>query len=145
MIKMKVEKNIKFPKIDIDKDIAVVANKIVIPLLTHGIDSNTDINGNKHPDLEPTTIRRKHHSRPLIDTGALRKSFKHRKISENKHIVFINAFRNKVGEYLQIDGVGKKKKHFKFMATTDKMEKESMIYIKDKIKAITQRFNRNGR
>ena len=142
MIKAKITGQIKFPPIDVDDDIEFVAKKIVIPLLRDGIDRNEDVNGSRFPPLEPGTAKAKGHSRPLVDTGLLRKSFKWKKVSKNNYLVYLNKLREKIAEYLQIDGVGRNKKKFKFMAVSKRMELDSIVYMQDKINAAIQRFNR---
>ena len=83
-IKAKILGKIKFPEFDIDKDLGVVSKEIVIPLLMKGIQKNRDIDGGRFPELSAYTKAKKGHSRPLIDTGTLRRQ------RERSVLVFID-------------------------------------------------------
>jgi len=59
MISATVRSNIRLPKFNFQKELLLVAQRIVIPMLAHNIDSNRDMEGKKFPQLEPYTIRKK--------------------------------------------------------------------------------------
>jgi hypothetical protein len=69
----------------------------------------------------------------LIDTGKLISSFVSRLSGKNKVIVTIQGDRKKVGEFLQIKGVGKKRKKFNFFGISTRMEQDAMNYMKRRI------------
>ncbi len=133
MIKTKIRTQINFPKIDLSRELDHVAKKIVIPLLKDSIDAGVNVEGKSHPELDIRTIRRKGHSKPLLETGDLRKSFKAFRKAKDHVIVRIKAGRRKIAEYLQVDGIGKARKRFLFMGVTDGMERDAMKYIKSRI------------
>ena len=129
-MKPDVRLKLDFPKVDFTKDIVIIAQDIVIPLIKEGILTNTNIRGNSFPALSDETARRKGHSRPLQETGKLFGSFRRKVSSKNKVLVFIAGGRNKIAGYLQIDGVGRSKKKLLFMGVTQGMERDSMRYMK---------------
>lgn len=83
-------------------------------------------------------------NKTLIDTGTLRKSFMVKKdfnLVQKAVEITINDDRKEIGGYLQIEGVGKKKKKFHFFGITDGMEKNAFDYMKKQIKKVTAKFN----
>ncbi len=73
--------------------------------------------GSKWPGLEPSTIRRKSKrgkTKKLIDTGLLRTGYEHK--VKGKQVEIFNREAVKVS-HLQVQGVGKKRKRFKVIAT----------------------------
>ena len=105
MIKVTVKNNISFPDILIEQeDLETIAQDIVIADLIKGIDYSMAINGGPLPDNDPKTIKRKGSSKPLIDTGTLRRSFYQESIGKNKVIITIEPERKSIGGYLQ-DGI----------------------------------------
>ena len=70
----------------------------------------------------------------LIETGELLRSFLFKKRGKDTVIIYLNSKRADIGKYLQIDGVGKKKKHFNFFGINSDMEAKAIQYMKNKIK-----------
>lgn len=141
-MKMTVRSNINIPKIDFTKDLYAIAKDVVIPLIKEGILTNTDVTGMPFPSLDPRTSKRKGHSRPLQDTGTLLSSFKRKVNGKNKVLVFISSARDKIAEYLQVSGIGKAKKRFKFLAVTEGMERDANLYMQNVIKKWVRNANK---
>ena len=135
MITATVRGKIKFPKFNFQNDLMVIAQRIVIPLMAQGIESNRDIEGKAFPPNELATIKRKKSDSPLIDTGTLRSSFKHKRRGKSAVVVYLNQSRAKIGKYLQIDGIRSKrgKKYFNFFGITEGMSANAMSYMRNKI------------
>ena len=143
MFSFKVSKVPEFPKFDFTKHLNIVAKKIVIPILEDGIDRSEDVKGGRFPSLEPGTIKGKGHDQPLVDTATLRlEGFKHRKGGKNEHFVYIKKNRRDIVEYLQIDGVGRKKKKFNIIGVSKRMELDSIALMEDIVIARIRRWNR---
>ena len=131
MIKATIKSDINLPKFNFQKELLLVAQRIVIPMLAKNIDSNRDLEGKKFPELEPYTIRKKGHSRPLIDTGKLRSSFQYKRRGNASVKVYINDERNEIAKKLQIKGVDSKrgKKFFNFFGITEGMHADIMSFM----------------
>lgn len=69
----------------------------------------------------------------LIETGKLIRSFYSENLGKGSVRITLKADRKDIGKYLQIDGIGKAKKHFNFFGINPKMENKAMAYIKNKI------------
>jgi len=136
MIKATIKSDINLPKFNFQKQLLLVAQRIVIPMLAHNIDSNRDLEGKKFPELEPYTIRKKGHSKPLIETGELRRSFEYKRKGNASVIIYINDTRNAIAERLQIKGVESKRgrKFFNFFGITEGMHADIMDFMRAKIK-----------
>ena len=136
MIKAMIKSDINLPKFNFQKQLLLVAQRIVIPMLAHNIDSNRDLEGKKFPELEPYTIRKKGHSKPLIETGELRRSFEYKRKGNASVIIYINDTRNAIAERLQIKGVESKRgrKFFNFFGITEGMHADIMDFMRAKIK-----------
>ncbi len=137
MIQAKIINKINFPEITLQEDLENIAKNIIIPDIEMGIDNAMAINGGSLPENEPETIKRKGHSRQLIDTGTLRSSFFYRTLGKNKVIISIKGDRKEIGSYLQNDGVGKKKKFYRFFGISRDAYDSSIGYISKKIKELT--------
>ena len=143
MINVSVKNNINFPKINFQSDLVKIANEVIIPSLAANIDQQQSITGGSLPSLEESTIKYKQKKnlsdKILIATGKLRRSFMQRKQGANKVVIYMNSDRAEIGKFLQVDGVGKKKKHFNFFGISKEMEVNSMKLmvniIKDRINA----------
>jgi len=131
MISATVRSNIRLPKFNFQKELLLVAQRIVIPMLAKNIDSSRDIEGKKFPELEPYTIRKKGHAKPLIETGALRSSFQYKRKGNASVKVYINDERNEIAKKLQIKGVDSKrgKKFFNFFGITEGMHADIMSFM----------------
>jgi len=136
MIKATVKSDINLPKFNFQKELLLVAQRIVIPMLAHNIDSSRDIEGKKFPPLEPYTIRKKGHAKPLIETGALRSSFKFKRKGNASVLVYINDERNEIAKNLQIKGIDSKRgrKFFNFFGITEGMHADIMSFMRAQIK-----------
>ena len=136
MIEATVRSNMQMPQFNFQKELLAVAQRIVIPMLAKNIDDNRDIEGKKFPPLEPYTIRKKGHARPLIDTGELRKSFEYKRKGNASVLIYINDERNAIAERLQIKGVESKRgrKFFNFFGITEGMHADIMDFMRAKIK-----------
>ena len=132
MIRATIRSNIKIPRFNFQKELLTVAQRIVIPMLAKNIDSNRDIEGKKFPKLEPYTISKKGHARPLIETGELRRSFKYKRKGTASVMVYINDKRNAIAKRLQIKGVDSKrgKKFFNFFGITEGMHADIMTFMR---------------
>ena len=136
MIKATIKSDINLPKFNFQKQLLLVAQRIVIPMLAHNIDSSRDIEGKKFPPLEPYTIRKKGHAKPLIETGALRSSFKFKRKGNASVLVYINDERNEIAKNLQIKGIDSKRgrKFFNFFGITEGMHADIMSFMRAQIK-----------
>lgn len=145
-----IKGTLAYPPVRVEPLLNHIAKNIVVKLLKAGIDKNVDIHGKAHPDLEDSTVNGKARKRttggsassyakgkspdhPLVDEGVLYESFITDK-SGDVITIGIGEERNDIAKMLQIDGVGRKKKKFKFFGVTDGMEKDSMSYVTKMIK-----------
>lgn len=135
-LKIKIKTKIKFPtNFDFTSELQSIARKVIIPLIKAGIETGTDIFGKRFPELEESTRKSKQRRgadhRALIDTTELYNSFTYRVKGRNRVLVFIKPSgtpaRNEVAKYLQIEGVGRKKKKFHFFGVTDGMERDALV------------------
>lgn len=164
MFKVDVKSNLSVPTLLLKKDLEYIADRIIIPHLQRGIHNQVQIDNTPFPALEPKTIQRKtgailkstftkkgnirpaaikkvgaggltgFSSKTLIETGALVASFIRKSGSKDTVTVTMTSNRKDIGKYLQIDGVGKKKKKFLFFGVSDIMESQAMSYIRKRIK-----------
>jgi len=141
MIRATIKSNIKIPRFNFQRELLAAAQRIIIPMLAKNIDSNRDIKGKKFPQLEPYTIRKKGHSRPLIETGALRSSFQYKRKGIASVLIYINDKRNEIAKKLQIKGVNSKrgKKFFNFFGITEGMRADIMAYMRLMIRRAIKR------
>jgi len=142
MYKIEINNNIKDNyDFDFSPELKEAAENIIIPLLEEGIATNTDINGGRFPSLEKSTILSKGHSRPLIDTGVLSRSFVSVSRGKSERQVVIDDSRasggagnNEIAFNLQIKGVGHKKKTFLFFGLTKGMVLDIYKLFENKLK-----------
>lgn len=133
MLQAKIINKIKFPEINLQSTLEEIANEIIIPDIVKGIDAGMAINGGALPENEPETMLRKRGMRSLIDTGTLRSSFFYRKQGKNKVVISIESVRKDIGGYLQNDGIGKKKKHYRFFGISKDAYIRAIAYAKEKV------------
>jgi hypothetical protein len=109
--------------------------KLIVQDIVDGIKAGSDMTGGSFPALEPETVARKGHGRPLIDKGLLSSLGTYartNKYTQNHGTVNIKPVyaalkstttgnvaqrdtpRNEVGRELQIDGIDSKSGHKKF-------------------------------
>ena len=148
MMKVEIKNSINFPKEFAGiNDLLTIARSLFIPNLIQHIEDQETITGGSFPRLEESTIRRKTKSAlrspdmALIDTGRLLRSFQAKKQGKNAVILDIKRDRADIGYYLQVEGVGKKRKQFKFFGISEGMEADAMDYIKKKINDTCKAFN----
>lgn len=140
-LSFRIKKNFNIPThFDFSSELKTIARKVIIPSIQSGMKKNIDITGKKFPNLEESTKRMKFkkyaHARPLFADQELINAFVYKARGTNKVIVYIKTIRNKIAEYLQIEGVGKKKKKFKFFGITDGMEQDAMSIMNRKLKVL---------
>lgn len=128
-----IKSDIKFPKLNMQKQLEHIGERIVIPMIVKGIDTRTDLDGSKFPVLHPKTIKRKGHDRPLVETGELRRAPFIRRAGQNKVLVSLLGTRRQIADYLQNDGVGKSRKKFEFFGISKKMEAFALNYVRAEI------------
>ncbi len=140
-IKIKVKGKIKFPSLDLTNELREIAERIVIPEIANGIQKERDISGRTYAKLADSTIRKKGHARPLIETGKLHRSFKYQQVGKNRVKVYIRADRIDVAEALQVKGVRTKsgKRYFEFFGVTAAAEQRAVALVDKKIRRLTHR------
>lgn len=168
MISVSVKNNISFPKLEFPNELLRIANEIIIPDMANRIDRQVQVDGGSYPDLEESTKAIKSgqlqkriftksgkiretvskriekiglaglSSKTLINTGKLRISFLAKKSGKSKVIIYLNSIRADIGKFLQIDGVGKKKKKFLFFGISKNAEDNSIELMK---KIISEKIN----
>lgn len=132
-----------------------LAMTLVVQDITDGISAGVDATGSGFPSLEPETVQRKGHGRPLIDKGLLsamdtyrrenaykedrgyvsiRAAYRAEKSTKTGKIGQRDAPRNEVGYKLQIEGVDSKRgrKYFRFFGIT-KEAQETILQLVDEI------------
>lgn len=150
---------IKLPELDFTKTFEECASKLIIPDMRYGINNNKGIDNQPFPPLEPSTIAAKTGARKaarktggltkaglagsktLVDTGALRESFTSKKIARNHIRINISEDREKIGYYLQVDGVGKKNKKFNFFGLSQRAELHCISKMKQALTNILRASN----
>lgn len=135
-----IKNNIKFPKIFLRDDLKFIADRIFIPSIQRNIYAQVTLDEKPLPELEPSTvaIKKRKGLRPekLIAEGKLVRSFFSENKGQNAVIVTLNSDRKDIGGYLQLEGVGKKKKKFNFFGISSRMERDAINYLKKRIKEI---------
>jgi hypothetical protein len=138
---MEVKNNINFNvddlAVNLDKELYSIANKIVIPLLKELILKQEQVDGSRFPDLEKSTIelkKKKGKTKTLVDSGLLLDSFMAYRKGKGEVVVRIKSGRRDVGQALQVDGVGRKRKKFFFFGITDGMEKDCLDKMNELVK-----------
>lgn len=148
MIKANIKNTLSFPRIIHKDDLKFIANRIVIPIMQENIQNSVALDESALPELEPETLKAKARKRqplkPLIAEGKLRSGFLVVDHGEYGVKVKIHPEREKIGKYLQIDGVQSKRgiKHFNFFGISTRMEQLSLAYIKKRIGEIVKNARR---
>ena len=160
-IEFRSKMKIKLPSLDFTKTFEDIADKIIRPDIRFGINRGIGIDGAPFPPLEPSTIAAKLGARKsarktgglkqaglassgkqtLVDTGTLRESFEQETIKRNHVRVRIGGDRAQVGYFLQIAGVGKKKKKFNFFGISQRAEFQAISKMKQSLKEILGAVN----
>lgn len=140
MIQTKIKDRINFPKITLTRDLEKVAKNIIIPDMIRGIDDAMAIKGGELPKNEPATIKRKGHSRQLIDTGKLRRSFFYRRRSAKSVFISVKGDRKEVGKAL-VGGIRTRRglKKYLFFGISKDAHNKAMAYMRKRIAEILKR------
>lgn len=163
MIFAQVKKNLTIPNLTFQKDLRIIADQIFIPMMQENIHKQTSLTGAPFPPLEPETIAKKQgtvlkrtftksgsirpgalktiakaglgsfSSRTLIETGKLLRSFVSIPRGTSQVLITLTPDRKEIGEFLQIEGVGRKKKKFNFFGISKRMELSAMQYMRERI------------
>lgn len=118
------------------------AMQYVVTDIIEGIKQNKQVSGEgPFPALEKSTIKRKGHAQPLIHKGLLTQDYTYQKLMQsrlNRGVISIkdrskggDTPRDKVGVYLQIEGIRSKrgKKFFRFFGVSKDAEaKMGLLY-----------------
>lgn len=168
MITAETKFKAKFPSFIFQKDLKYIADRIFIPIMQQNIHQQMTLDGGNFPPLEQSTAERKSGaivkrtftqkgnlragvekkisktgltsfvSKTLIDTGKLVSSFFSAEKGTNQVIISLRGDRKEIGGYLQIEGVGKKKKKFNFFGISTRMQEEAIKYMQRKIKDLVR-------
>lgn len=136
MINVQIKGDVRFPSINFINELEEIAQTIFIPILQSNIHAGRDLTESSYPPLEESTIKRKGHSRPLIETGRLVRSFVHYILGKNKVVITLSGDRIEVGDILQNQGVRSNrygKRFFNFFGVSTRMEKEAIKFMERKI------------
>jgi len=134
MIKAKITGKLNFPNVKFGKELKHIADKIFIPFMALHIEKGKALTGAAYPPLEVSTLKQKKNRKTLIESGKLRRSFRSRRRGTNTVIIDLTADRAEVGESLQIDGVGRRRKKFIFFGINKEMEKRAIDHINFEIR-----------
>lgn len=137
MINLSIKSNVKIPDINLLPELEFIAKRIVIPELAANIQAGVDVQQKPYPPLAPSTIKRKGHARPLVETGKLHRSFV--SFSGQNHVVVtLNSERKQIGGYLQLDGIRTKmgKRFFNFFGVSSIMEIKALKYMEKRIRTL---------
>ncbi len=132
MINFEIKSNVEMPRFNLQKDLDIIANRIIVPDMQKGIAAGVDIDGTPFPANEPQTVKRKGHDQVLVDDGKLMVAFVVKKKGKYRILITLNAVRKKIGKYLQIDG-GRSGKKYKFFGISNDSEKQAMQYMNNRI------------
>ena len=164
MIQVKTKMTINLPNLDFTDTFQEIAKNIICPDMRLGINRGIGVDGNAFPPLEPETVARKSGARKgarkkgltlakaglaggrggsqtLVDKGVLRESFDYERVGRNHVRIFLGSEREKIGKYLQIDGVGRKKKRFLFFGISQRAEFQAIAKMRAKLGEILEKSN----
>lgn len=164
MIQVKTRMTIALPDLDFTQTFQDIAKNIICPDMRLGINRGIGVDGNNFPPLEPGTIARKTGARKsarkmgltltkaglaggrggsqtLVDKGVLRESFDYERVGRNHVRIFVASERDKIAKYLQIDGVGRKKKRFLFFGISQRAEFQAITKMREKLGEILNKSN----
>jgi hypothetical protein len=133
-MKADVKTNFNMPKLDFSDDLLLIADRIIVPNMQQGIHNGQQIDTSPFPPLEHSTLKYKKGPKTLIETGTLLGSFVTKKQGKGSVLITLNASRKDIGKYLQIDGVGKKRKKFNFFGISNYAEDQAMKYMRKRVK-----------
>lgn len=164
MIQVKAKMTIKLPDLDFTNVFQDIAKNVICPDMRLGINRGIGVDGAQFPALEPSTLARKAGARKnvrkgggslqkaglaggrggtqtLVDKGVLRESFEFERVKKNHVRIFVGPLRSEIGKFLQVDGVGKKKKKFLFFGISQRAEFQAVAKMKAELKKILSRSN----
>ena len=135
---------IDIPKLDFTGTLMEVGKKDVASRLAKNIQKGIDVQESPYPPLAPSTIKEKGHSRPLILTGKLHRSFQVFKKGKNAVLIRIKTERRQIAHELQIDGIRTKKgkRFFNFFGVSTRMEVDGTRRMEKEVK---KRISNAGR
>ena len=142
MIKGKITGELNFPVLNFQKDLEHIAKRIFIPYMAEGIQSGRAIDGGRFPPLSPATLRAKKGPKTLIESGKLHRSFRSRPQGMNRVIIDLSSDRQEIGDKLQLIGVGRNKKKFKFFGVNSVMAQRAINYMNLVVRRATKRGGR---
>lgn len=150
-IRFKSRMIMDLPNLDFTSIMKDVASKIIIPDMRFGINRSIGIDNKPFPELEPVTVKQKAKrkaprggTQQLVDTGQLRDAFTHSKRKRNHVRIRIKGERSEISKYLQVDGVGKRKKKFNFFGVSQRAELQSISLMGSRLKRIIAGVNKRG-
>ena len=164
MIKAKVTMTVKLPDLDFTRTFEEAARDVIIPDMRLGINRGIGVDGQQFPPLEPSTIARKTGARKkarrgggtlkaaglaggrggsqtLVDQGVLREAFEYERVGVNHVRIFIGALRAEIGKFLQVDGVGRKRKKFNFFGISQRAEFQVIAKMRARLGEILRKSN----
>lgn len=159
-----VRSRFKLPDLDFSKQLKNIADKIILTDIRFGINRSVGVDNQAFPVLEPATIARKAGvrqtarksggfakagvsgahggSQPLVDTGRLSKESMNSFQVERNHIrISIDPSRSQIAYFLQVEGVGKKKKKFNFFGISQRAEFQAISKMKEALKGSLAKIN----
>ena len=141
MLIAKVVNRINFPQINLQSTLEEIAERIIIQDIKDGIGTGRAITGGTLPENDPKTVKRKGHSRQLIDTGELKESFSYKPIGKNKVVIFIDPGRRDIAGYLQNEGIKtlSGKKYYRFFGISVDAYHRAMAYAEAKINELIKK------
>lgn len=155
---------VKLPELDFTKTLEETAKQVIIPDMRLGINRGIGIDNRPFPKLEASTIARKAGIRKkvrkiaplkdvglagarggtqtLVDTGELRDQAMEQTTVKRNHVkIFLDTGRDQIGRFLQIQGVGKKKKKFHFFGISQRAEFQAISKMNANLQKILGRLN----
>lgn len=164
MFEVKTKMTIKLPDLDFTKTFEDVSRLVIIPDIRLGINRGIGVDGQEFPPLEPSTLLQKSGARKralksggklgtaglaggrggtqtLVNTGLLRESFEYQRVATNHVRISISDVRSEIGKFLQIDGVGKKKKKFFFFGISQRAEFQAVALMRARLAEILGKSN----
>lgn len=137
MLQVKTKSNLNFPKLNFDKELKEIADRIIIPVIQLNIQNEQDIREQRYAPLSPAYVKQKQRKglsvKILEATGKLKRSFYSVSRGSNKVAISLSSDRLSIGNILQNLGVGGSGRTFNFFGISTRMESLSIDYMKKKI------------
>ena len=164
MLEAKITTKFKLPNLNFTKVLKGIADKVIMPDIRLGINRSIGIDGAPFPALEASTIKMKSGARkkaaklgglkksgaagarggsqPLVDTGELRdNSIFSQEVATNHVRISIGSSRAKIAYFLQVVGVGHKRKQFNFFGISQRAEFQAISKMKEALKGSLAKIN----